>query len=78
MEMNVIEEKREEVRARMAVYKHAAERYYNSKVKICKFLEGDLVLSKVVQNTREHGVGVPLPNWEGPYRVGIMQGRPEY
>ena len=31
MEMDVIEERREEARAKMAIYKQAAERYYNKK-----------------------------------------------
>ena len=69
MEMDVIEERREEARAKMAIYKQAAERYYNKKVKVHKFLEGDLVLRKVVQNTKEQGAGVLGPNWEGPYKI---------
>ena len=38
-------------------------------MKIRKFLEGDLVLRKVVQNTKEQGAGVLGPNWEGPYKI---------
>ena len=32
-------------------------------------MEGDLVLRKIVQNTKEKQSGTLGPNWEGPYKV---------
>ena len=72
MEFDMIEERRNEARIKMVAYKQATKCYYNSKVKAHKFLEGDLVLLKVVQNTKERGAGVLGPNWKGPYRVAIQ------
>ena len=69
MEFDMIEERRNEARIKMVAYKQATKCYYNSKVKAHKFLEGDLVLLKVVQNTKEHGAGALRYSWEGPYEV---------
>ena len=54
---------------KIASYKRRSERYFNSKVKAIRFKEGDLVLQKVLTNTKEVNVGVLGPNWEGPYII---------
>ena len=54
---------------RAATLQQVAARYYNSKVKLRHFTKKDLVLRKVFLNTKEKGVGVLGPNWEGPYRI---------
>ncbi|KAL5539602.1 hypothetical protein UlMin_044178 [Ulmus minor] len=64
-----LEEKRESSQVRAAALQQTIARYYNSKVKLRRFVKGDLVLRKVFLNTKEKGVGVLGPNWEGPYRV---------
>ncbi|KAL5570454.1 hypothetical protein UlMin_027029 [Ulmus minor] len=66
---NLLEEKREISQVRAAALQQTIARYYNSKVKLRRFVKGDLVLRKVFLNTKEKGVGVLGPNWEGPYRV---------
>ncbi|XP_075087812.1 uncharacterized protein LOC142169796 [Nicotiana tabacum] len=45
------------------------ERYYNRRANFRFFKEGDLVLRKVTQNTRELNAGKLGPTWEGPYRI---------
>ncbi|KAL5571888.1 hypothetical protein UlMin_021485 [Ulmus minor] len=66
---NLLEEKREISQVRAAALQQTIARYYNSKVKLRRFVKGDLVLRKVFLNTKDKGVGVLGPNWEGPYRV---------
>ncbi|KAL5539414.1 hypothetical protein UlMin_045365 [Ulmus minor] len=66
---DLLEEKREISQVRAAALQQTIARYYNSKVKLRRFVKGDLVLRKVFLNTKEKGVGVLGPNWEGPYRV---------
>ncbi|KAL5566044.1 hypothetical protein UlMin_029208 [Ulmus minor] len=66
---DLLEEKRETSQVRAAALQQTITRYYNSKVKLRRFVKGDLVLRKVFLNTKEKGVGVLGPNWEGPYRV---------
>ncbi|KAL5552138.1 hypothetical protein UlMin_002314 [Ulmus minor] len=66
---DLLEEKREISQVRAAALQQTITRYYNSKVKLRRFVKGDLVLRKVFLNTKEKGVGVLGLNWEGPYRV---------
>ncbi|KAL5578806.1 hypothetical protein UlMin_011248 [Ulmus minor] len=66
---DLLEEKREISQVRAAALQQTIAQYYNSKVKLRRFAKGDLVLRKVFLNTKEKGVGVLGPNWEGPYRV---------
>ena len=54
-ELDLLEEKRELAKLRIASYQQRAARYYNSKVKVKQFQLGDLVLRKVLQNTKEVG-----------------------
>ena len=54
---------------RIISYKRRPEKYFNSKVKERRFKEGDLVLRKVLPNTKEVNAGVLGPNWEGPYII---------
>ena len=63
----MLEEKRDLMALRIASYKKRFERYFNSKVKERRFKEGDLVLRKVLPNTKEVNARVLGPNWEVPY-----------
>ena len=54
---------------RIASYKRRSERYFNSKVKERRFNEGDLMLRKVLPNTKKINAGTLGPNWEGPYVI---------
>ena len=68
-ELDLLEEKRDLVALRTVSYKRWYERYFNSKVKERRFKEGDLVLRKVLPNTKEVNAGVLRPNWEGSYII---------
>ena len=66
-ELNLLEEKCDHAALRITSYKNWFES--NSKVKEIRFREGDLVLRKVLPNTKEVNVGVLGSNWEGPYVI---------
>ncbi|KAL5554258.1 hypothetical protein UlMin_041659 [Ulmus minor] len=66
---DLLEEKRDKAQLRATVLQQTVARHYNSKVRLRRFTKGDLVLRRIFLNTKEKGVGVLGPNWEGPYRV---------
>ena len=68
-ELDVIEETQAQPLLRVTLYQQRSAQYFNSKVKERSFKVGDLVLRKVMQNTKEINIGVLGPNWEGPYTV---------
>ena len=68
-ELDLLKEKRDLEALITASYKRPSQRYFNSKVKEIRFKEGDLVLRKVLPNTKEVNAGVLGPNWEGPYGI---------
>ena len=43
-------------------------------VKLRSLAPGDLVLRKVLENTKTPAWGKLGPNWEGPYRITSMAG----
>ena len=53
-------------------------RFFNSKVSSRSFIIDDLVLRKVLYNTRKASDGVLGANWEGPYRVAKVFGGGAY
>ena len=65
---DLIEESRDNAQMKVAQYQKRVAQYYNSKVKIRNFVEGDLVL-------REAASSMPAkqsklsPPWEGPYVI---------
>ena len=74
--LDLLEEKRDLAALITASHKQQSERYFNSKVKERRFKEGDLILRKVLPNTKEVNVGVLGPNWEGPYVIAeVLQPR---
>ncbi|GFS38889.1 hypothetical protein Acr_00g0059990 [Actinidia rufa] len=73
--LDLLEEKRENAELRQMAYKCQVARYYNQRVKHRSFLPGDLVLRKVTLSTKEPNVGKLGPTWEGPYKV-IKVSRP--
>ena len=68
-ELDLLEEKCDLAAFRTTSYKRRSERYFNSKVKEKRFKEGDLVLRKVLPNTKDVNVRALGPNWEGPYMI---------
>ncbi|KAL5577646.1 hypothetical protein UlMin_019345 [Ulmus minor] len=66
---DLLEEKRDKAQLRATALQQTVAKHYNSKVKLRRFTKGDLVIRRIFLNTKEKGVGVLGPNWEGPYRV---------
>uniref|UniRef100_A0A2N9ILK1 Integrase catalytic domain-containing protein n=1 Tax=Fagus sylvatica TaxID=28930 RepID=A0A2N9ILK1_FAGSY len=69
MDLNLIEERRDLAMIRLASYQRQMKRGYDKNIKPRSFQIGDLVLRKVVANTRNLNDGKLRPNWEGPYKV---------
>uniref|UniRef100_A0A2N9FQ09 Uncharacterized protein n=1 Tax=Fagus sylvatica TaxID=28930 RepID=A0A2N9FQ09_FAGSY len=68
-DLDLVEEKRDMAMVRLASYQQRIKREYNRNVKPRIFRTGDLVLRKVMANTRKPNEGKLGPNWEGPYKV---------
>lgn len=68
-ELDLLEEKRIHAEMRNVIYKQRNTQYYNLKVRHRKFRAGDLVLKKVLQNTKELNVRALGPNWKGQYKI---------
>ena len=54
---------------KLAHYQHKLKQGYNKKVKSRPLVPRDLVLRKVVENTRNPSWGKLGSNWEGSYRI---------
>ena len=54
---------------RLASYQQQLKKRHNKNVRPRSFQQGDLVLRKVLGNTKNLNDGKLGPNWEGPYRV---------
>ncbi|KAL5784860.1 hypothetical protein ACOSQ2_007252 [Xanthoceras sorbifolium] len=67
--LNLIEERRDAARLRVAVYQQRVARYYNKKVKLRYFRKSDLVLRLLLSGASDPREGALGPNWEGPYMV---------
>ncbi|XP_070013497.1 uncharacterized protein [Nicotiana sylvestris] len=76
--LEMLEERKDLVRVRIAAQKQRIEWYYNRRDNFHYFKVGDLVLSKVTQNTRELNAGKVGPTWEGPYRISAIIGKGSY
>ncbi|GFZ18414.1 hypothetical protein Acr_27g0001530 [Actinidia rufa] len=69
LNLDLLEEKRENAGLRQMAYKCQVAKYYNQRVRHRSFLPGDLVLQKVTLPTKEPNAGKLGPTWEGPYKV---------
>ncbi|XP_074327611.1 uncharacterized protein LOC141665525 [Apium graveolens] len=69
LQLDLLEETRENSQLKLTTYQQLAARYYNKKVKGQLLKVGDLVLRKVITNTRIPQHGVFGANWEGPYKI---------
>ena len=78
LNLDCLEEVRDQASQRMAKYHQKMAEYYNQKVKLKRFHIGDLVLRKVTLAMKDPAQGKLGPTWEGPYRVVHYSQRGSY
>ena len=69
LNVDLPDEKSEQVLKRTKDYQRKTVRYYNQKVKPRSYKPGDLVLKKLLPARKNLAHGKLGPNWEGPYIV---------
>ena len=69
LNLNLLEEKREQALKCAEDYQRKTTRHYDRKVKPNSFKSGDLVLKKLLPTRKDPTHGKLGPNWEGPYIV---------
>ena len=69
LNLDLLDEKREQVLRRTEDYQRKTARYYNQKVKPRSYMPGDLVLKKFLPARKNLAHGKLGPNWEGPYII---------
>ena len=69
LNLDLLDEKREQVLRRTEDYQRKAARYYNQKVKPRSYMPGYLVLKKLLPSRKNPAHGKLGPNWEGPYII---------
>ena len=67
--LDLLDEKCEQVLKCTEDYQRKTARYYHQKVKPRSYKPGDLVLKKLLPATKDPTHGKLGPNWEGPYIV---------
>ena len=72
--LDLIEERKENAMVQLAYYQHKLKQGYDMNVKLRPLALGDLVLRKVLGNTKNPVWGKFGPNWEGPYRITSVPG----
>jgi len=73
--LDLLEETREEARIKAKAVKRRVEHQYNSKVKSRQFQVADLVMWKPHPYELEHKLS---PKWTGPFRVTEVRGNGSY
>ena len=76
--LDCLDEVRENASNRMEKYRHKMTEYYNRRVKLRRLEIGDLVLRKVSIATKDPNQGKLGLTWEGPYRVVHYSRRGSY
>ena len=69
LNLDLLDEKREQVLKYTEDYQRKTARYYNQKVKPRNYKPGDLVLKKLLPARKNPAHGKLGPSWEGPYIV---------
>ncbi|XP_074323991.1 uncharacterized protein LOC141660908 [Apium graveolens] len=69
LHLDLMDEARINSQLKLAAYQQRIARHFNKKVKSVLYKVGDLVLQKVMPNTKIAQHGVLGANWEGPYKV---------
>ena len=67
--LDLVEKRRENAMVQLAYYQHKLKQGYDMNVKLRSLAPGDLVLRKVLENTKNPTWGKLGPNWEGPYCI---------
>ena len=69
LNLELLDEKHEQVQRRTDEYQRKTARYYNQRVKPRRYMSGDLVLKKLLPARTNPAHGKLGPNWEGPYII---------
>ena len=69
LNLDLLDEKREQVLRHTEDYQRKTVRYYNQKVKPRSYMLGDLVMKKLLLARKNPTHGKLGPNWEGPYII---------
>ena len=72
LNLDLLDEKREQVLKRTKDYQRKTARYYDQKVKPKSYKPGNLVLKKLFPARKNPEHGKLGPNWEGPYIVSSV------
>ena len=72
LNLDVLDEKREQVLKHTEDYQRKTTRYYDQKVRPRSYKLGDLVLKKLLPARKNPENGKLGPNWEGPYIVSCI------
>jgi len=75
MNLDLLDEVREEAREKAEAIKRRVERKYNSKIKPRQFRDGDLVMRKAHQYEMENKLS---PKWTGPFKITEALGNGAY
>ena len=77
LNLDLLEEKCEQVLKRMEDYHRKTTRYYDQRVKPMSYKQDDLVLKNLLPARKDPSHGKLGPNWEGPYIISRII-RPGY
>ena len=72
--LDLMEENRDIASVKLANYQQKISRGYNTGIKCKEFILGELMLRKILGNTRDPTMGKLGPNWEGPYQLTSITG----
>ena len=70
--LDLIEERRENAMVQLAYYQHKLKQGYDLNVRSRPLTLRDLVLRKVLGIAKNPSWGKLGPNWEGPYRITLV------
>ncbi|GFS33565.1 hypothetical protein Acr_00g0029320 [Actinidia rufa] len=77
-DLDIADERRENTLIRMADYQKQLAKTYNHKVQHTQFSVRDLLMRKVVENTKNSTDGKLGLNWKGPYKIVNLAGKGAY
>ena len=78
LNLDLLDEKREQVLKRTEDYQRKTATYYNQKVKPISYKPGDLVLKKLLPARKNPAHGKLGPSWDGPYIMTRVIGPDNY